>query len=433
MFRSGALLVLCLSTASAQPPVIPDTRAGRTFTAWLEAFNSGDRKMIGAYAKRYEPNRTVDEILELRAMTGGFHLTQVTRSERLHLDVLLEDRNRSKRTYASLDVTDADPAVVTRFKLYQVPPWIFAASINTKIDGPRRARVIDSAVAELNAFYVVPEVAKQMSDALRAHQQHADYDTITDGQRFAELLTATLQDLSHDKHLLVEFIPFSLPPLDTSDRRPLDQPQLRKLVPCEFQKAEILPDNIGYIQFNAFAPPAICAPTASAAMSFVANADALIFDLRDNHGGDPDMVAFILSYLFDRPTHLSDVWTRRDSSTHQFWTLPYVPGDRWGDKPVYVLTSKQTFSSGEWFAYDLKNLKRATIVGETTGGGAHTTSTHYIDSQFLISVPSAATVNPISHANWEGTGVAPDVKVPADSALMVAEKLAADTLRVVRH
>ena len=177
-----------------------------------------------------------------------------------------------------------------------------------------------------------------------------------------------------------------------------------------------------------FADPEVCGPTATAAMNFLANVDALIVDLRDNGGGDPKMVAFVSSYLFSTRTHLNDLWTRKTSSTQEYWTLE-VPGKRLGgEKPVYVLTSKRTFSGAEEFTYNLKNLKRATIVGETTGGGAHPVSGHRVDEHFMIGVPFARAINPVSKTNWEGVGVEPDVKVSAADALSTAQKLAADKL-----
>jgi Periplasmic protease len=136
------------------------------------------------------------------------------------------------------------------------------------------------------------------------------------------------------------------------------------------------------------------------------------------------MVALISTYLFAEPTHLNDLWQRKDNTTQQYWTLPYVPGKRLDGKPVYVLTSKQTFSGAEEFCYNLKNLKRATLVGETTGGGAHPVSGHRIDEHFIIGVPFARAINPISKTNWEGTGVEPDVKVSAAEALTTAERMA---------
>jgi len=142
------------------------------------------------------------------------------------------------------------------------------------------------------------------------------------------------------------------------------------------------------------------------------------------------MVAYISSYLFSQRTHLNDLWNRRSGETEQFWTRDSVPGRRFGgDKPIYVLTSSRTFSGAEEFTYNLKSLKRATIVGETTGGGAHPVSGHRIDEHFIIGVPMARAINPITHTNWEGVGVEPDVKVPAAEALATAEKLAREKVR----
>jgi retinol-binding protein 3 len=138
------------------------------------------------------------------------------------------------------------------------------------------------------------------------------------------------------------------------------------------------------------------------------------------------MIALVSTYLFDTRTHLNDLWTRKGDSTDQYWTLPYVPGKRLDGKPAFVLTSKDTFSGAEEFNYNLKNLKRATIVGETTGGGAHPVNGHRIDDHFMIGVPFARAINPLSKTNWEGTGVQPDVKVQAADALTTAQKLAAE-------
>jgi C-terminal processing protease CtpA/Prc len=270
-----------------------------------------------------------------------------------------------------------------------------------------------------------------MGDTLRAHLRRGDYDAVTNGMSYANLLTRQLQDVSHDRHLRVNFSPARLrdpssgPPPDAAAgyRRQMES------INCGFVKAEQLPGNVGYLKFDLFADPDVCGPTATAAMNFLANTNALIVDMRDNGGGDPKMVALLCSYLFSTPTHLNDLWDRKTGETQQYWTLPYVPGQRFGgDKPVYVLTSKRTFSGGEEYTYDLKNLKRATIVGETTGGGAHPVSGRRIDEHFMIGVPGARAINPVSHTNWEGVGVEPDVKVPAADALTTAEKLAAEKL-----
>ena len=202
---------------------------------------------------------------------------------------------------------------------------------------------------------------------------------------------------------------------------------------CAFRKLEVLPGNIGYVKFDGFMPADVCAPTVVAAMSFVAHTDAVILDLRENGGGDPAMVTFIASFLFDKPTHLNDLYNRKEDSTQQFWTLSYVPGERLAKQPVFVLTSKRTFSGAEEFAYDLKNQKRATIVGETTGGGAHPVGGHPVADYFMVGVPFAKAINPVSKTDWEGTGVEPDVKVSAADALTSAEKLATEKIQAEQH
>jgi hypothetical protein len=425
------LLILLLAIAPALPQTaIPSNPAGEILKAWLEAFNSGDRPQIEAYCKKYDPKERPDGMLSFRSQTGGFELQQILKNDRLHLEFVVKERNSDTRAIGSLDVTDAQPPQVVELGLRALPPGASLSDVTFDIDAATRNHVIDGAIAQLDESYVFPENAKKMEEALRAHQKRGDYDSMTNGSAFAAKLTDDLQAVSHDKHLRVNYSPVKMPdrPADAkpSPEEIAQYHQEMERMNCGFDKVEHLPGNVGYVKFDMFADPEICGPTAVAAMNFVANVDAIIFDLRENGGGDPKMVAFISSYLFDKPTHLNDLWTRKGNSTQQFWTLPYVPGKRLADAPVYVLTSKGTFSGGEEFCYNLKNLKRATLVGETTGGGAHPVSGHRIDDHFTIGVPFARAINPISHTNWEGTGVEPDVKVPAADALSTAEKLAAE-------
>jgi Peptidase family S41 len=265
-----------------------------------------------------------------------------------------------------------------------------------------------------------------MVASLRAHQQAGAYRDLSDAYLFADRLTSDLRAVSHDLHLRVTFNPFKTPPPARPTAQQLAQvhEQIERSN-CAFEKVEVLPGDIGYVKFNAFMSPADCARPVEAAMAFVAHTRALIFDLRDNGGGEPAMIAFIASYLFDRPTHLNDIYNRYRNTTTQFWTLPSLPGKRMSTQPVFVLTSNRTFSGAEEFCYDLKNLKRATIVGETTGGGAHPVSGYLVADYFRVVVPVSEAINPITHTNWEGTGVLPP---PAD-ALKVAERLAAEDIQ----
>jgi C-terminal processing protease CtpA/Prc len=217
------------------------------------------------------------------------------------------------------------------------------------------------------------------------------------------------------------------------DRRPEPTPEelaayrnAMKQDNCTFETLKILPHNIGYLKLNSFPDPSVCQSTATAAMASLNHADAVIFDLRDNRGGHPKMVALIAAYLFDHPEYW---YNPREETTRQSWTASPVPGNKLADKPFYVLTSGSTFSGAEQFSYDLKMLKRATLVGETTRGGAHAGVFHRIDEHFGMGIPEVQAINPFSTADWAGVGVEPDVKVKAADALEAAQKLAESNLR----
>lgn len=428
-FRLALILSVLLSGVLAYPQTtIPDTPAGKVLRAWLDAFNSADRAKVEAYIKTYDPEQSVERMIGFHNQTGGFDLLEIEKSEPLLIKFRVKEKASPTVGIGSIQLKDAQSAVVESFSLRAIP--LGAAVENVKLDAAERSRVIDAIVKNLEESYVYPDLAQKMEEAIRANQKQGAYDTITDPDAFADRLTKDLRAVSHDKHLGVNFSPVKLPP--EGDKPDLeDEARFRKMLErtnCSFEKVEVLPRNIGYLKFDAFADPTFCGATVVAAMNFLAHVDAIIFDLRENGGGDPKMVAMISSYLFDKPTHLNDLYNRKEDFTTQYWTEPYVPGTTLADKPAFVLTSKSTFSGAEEFTYNLKNLKRATIVGETTGGGAHPVMGHRIDDHFMIGVPFARAVNPISKTNWEGTGVEPDVPVKAADAMEKAEDLAAAKL-----
>ncbi len=79
---------------------------------------------------------------------------------------------------------------------------------------------------------------------------------------------------------------------------------------------------------------------------------------------------------------------------------------------------------------DLQQLKRATIVGERTRGGAHAREGFRVHPHLEATISVARAVNPVTGTNWEGTGVTPDVEVPADQARDWAHRHATERLAV---
>ena len=324
-------------------------------------------------------------------------------------------------------------ALIIAFTAFALPLCASAQEERTPpdstIDANTRKQVIDTILKRLNDSYVFPEVAKAMETSIRDRAAKGEYDQISSSRTFSETLTKDLQAVSKDKHLRVRYSHEVLP-----ERQPRAEPTAEQReqerrdmswMNYGFEKVERLRGNTGYISFRGFFGPELGADAVASAMNFVAGTDALIIDLRTNGGGDPEMVALICSYLFGpEPVHLNDLYWREGNRTEQFWTRKEVTGKRYLNKDVYVLTSKYTFSGAEEFAYNLKNLKRATIIGETTGGGAHPGGGFRINEHFNMFVPTGRAINPITKTNWEGTGVKPDIEVPSDQALTLARLLA---------
>jgi Peptidase family S41/N-terminal domain of Peptidase_S41 in eukaryotic IRBP len=436
-FMRGAVFFVVLAVVAiyARADVnVPDTPAGQTLRAFFDAFNTADHDRIAAYVKEYDPKNNAEGLVSFSNQTGGFTLVSIVHSAADRLTFLVRGRRDSIDAFGILQLDSTQPPRVKRLNIRALPPG--AKPDDIQLDAEIRRKTIDALSSKLTEYYVYPDVATKMIQAIQDHQRQGDYNSMTDGNDFADALSRDLRAVSHDKHLLVNYNPYTLTGLSSPSSRPhepspADQARFRAVLEqqnCTFSKLEILNHNIGYIKFGAFPPPDICGSTVVAAMNFVAHTDALIFDLRENHGGDPEMVDFMVSYLFPQPTHINDLISRHENETHQYWTLPWIPGTRLVDQPVYVLTSHETFSGGEEFTFDLKTQKRATIVGETTGGGAHPVQGLPAGDHFTIGVPFARPINPVTKGDWEGTGIEPDVKVNATDALTTAEKLAADKL-----
>jgi len=290
-----------------------------------------------------------------------------------------------------------------------------------------QAAVIDSITAALKEGYVFADKATRMDSLLRANLAAGAYRTVTDPAEFMERLQADVAKIYLDRHMMMAAMPPGPIRIRTSeDPGPCGADEMRERLRRDnygFKKTELLAGNVGYVKFDNFVDTDLAGPTAAAAMAFVANTDALIIDLRDNGGGNASMIKLLAGYFFDRSVHLIDWYHRRENVTIQSWSDDWVPGKRMPDVPVYVLVSGSTISAAEEFTYDLQNEKRATVVGETTAGAAHTVEFLTFDvGPFSagLRLPSGRAISPVTSTNWEVVGVQPDIAVPADKALAVA-------------
>ena len=303
------------------------------------------------------------------------------------------------------------------------------------LDKAIQAEIVQSLSEKLRANYVFPDIAEQICACLQKHLEDGDYTDITEGEFFALALTLHMQEVNHDEHLWVKWHPEPLPVDESPLRLNQEWQDERKLEArldnYGLHRVERLPGNIGYLDVHYFHRPAWGGDTAVAAMNFLANAQALIIDLRKCTGGYPGMIALISSYLFgEEPVHLDSIYWRDDDITQQYWTLPYVPGKRFVDKPVYVLISKVTFSGGEGFAYNLQTRKRAILVGEKTDGGAHAGASYRLHPHLEVFIPIGRVINPMTGTNWEGCGVTPDISIPSEQAFKIAYRMALESILV---
>ena len=298
-----------------------------------------------------------------------------------------------------------------------------AARISVPDDGSLAAEqlsgreIVTKAMELLRANYVFPDQAERAAAAIEARLEAGEYDDL-DEITLTDRVTDDLQDITGDKHLRLR-LGGGPGPRREPPKRP-DREKMRTMGRLDnfgIRRVERLGGNVGYIDLRRMAVPANAGPAISAAMELVAGTYALIIDMRHNGGGAPEGVVFWCSYLFDgEPTHLNDIFRADTGETRQFWALPYVPGTRYPDQPVYVLTSERTFSGGEDLCYTLQALGRAQVIGETTGGGAHPTRPFPVSPAVHIGIPFARSVNPVTGTNWQGTGVVPDVAVPEAQA-----------------
>jgi C-terminal processing protease CtpA/Prc len=287
-----------------------------------------------------------------------------------------------------------------------------------------RAAQVDEVIRRLEAHYVFPDVATKLAEVLRQRLSDGAYAGFGDAE-FAEAVTADLQSVNGDKHLRLRH---HVDPVAEDGDAAMNSDGYRLEAELEgFGIAEVrrLAGNVGYLDTTMLYPPELAGPAISAAMTLLAPTDALLLDVRRNRGGSPGTSALLQTYLVDEQTHYLDIYEREGHRTTQMWTLPYVPGLRFGGtKPVWVLTGPRTFSGGEDLAFSLQQQGRAKTVGEATRGGAHPREQYKVDTYLDVTVSIARSFHPETGQNWEGTGVRPDLPVAADKAFDTAYALA---------
>jgi hypothetical protein len=305
---------------------------------------------------------------------------------------------------------------------------VAVAAAEAPLTPQQRTQAIEDIAAAFEKTYVFPEVGNSVARDLRMRRDRGEYDRITASRALAERLSRDIDAICHDSHTEVVYLEedqlADAPAADPAAARQREEAR-RARARAEnygFAPPRRLDGNIALIRFDSFYPAADAAPFVHQVMSEAASADALIFDLRENGGGSPQLIAVLASYLYDdAPVHLYDQYDRRLGTRVEAWTDPGVPGARLGSrKPVYILTSARTFSAAENLAYTLQKLGRAKVVGERTRGGAHGGFGRPVTSHLVPMIATRRVIHAVTGSDWDRVGVIPDIKAPAGDALGAA-------------
>jgi hypothetical protein len=294
-----------------------------------------------------------------------------------------------------------------------------------------KAEVVDSLSSILIKKYIYLDTAVKMSTRIKGRLKSGAYGIITNPDDFARILNTDLQNVYNDLHMRIYYDAGFEKALQTksymeSVTRRMNFLQVAKQKNYGFPDVRILDGNIGYISITQFYDPnEQSIEVVKNVFNFLKNANSLIIDVRENPGGEPDMVKYICSYFFKEKTHLNDYYDRH-TSTNQYFTTPTASSATFALMPVYILVNNHTYSAAEEFAYDLQSLHRATIIGQTTGGAAHWVSSNSISNGFIGNIPFRKAINPVTGKNWEKTGVRPNVNSGEKNTLNDALAIAYD-------
>ena len=298
------------------------------------------------------------------------------------------------------------------------------------LDIQSKNMIIDTILKCFEDNYVYQEVALSLKDSIIRRNKEGEYSNITEMKKFLTRMSSDIRKITQDKHISINYIENS--EYESGKRKHSllsEQIDEKKRKNFDFRKVEWLPGNIGYIRFDTFEDPQYAGEIAASAVNFISNCEAIIIDLRYNHGGEEKMVRYLASYFFAEPTLLNIRYFTKQDSIVQSWTDSYIPGKKLTDKDIYILTSSNTASGAEAFTYILKNYNKATVIGENTSGAAHWADYYYYSTLNLeIKLPVARPINPITKTDWERTGIRPDINISENRSLDKAYIIALEKL-----
>ena len=290
-----------------------------------------------------------------------------------------------------------------------------------------KSEVINKLSNLLNDTYIYEDVAKKTGEHLKQQLKDGHFDQFEDNEAFANALTESVQSINKDKHMRIRAKKAFVAPPNTIERKSeerMGQINRYRSFNHGFAELKILEGNVAYLDLRGFAGMERAKEIADAYMKLLSQADAVIIDLSQNGGGSPNMVQYLCSYFFDEVLHLNSLYYRVGDRTEEYWTLDEVGGKKMGDIPLFVITGEKTFSGAEEFSYNMQTQKRATLIGQTTGGGANPGGTVGINNDLSVFIPTGRAINPITKTSWEGTGVVPEVKTNIEDSFDKAYSLA---------
>lgn len=305
------------------------------------------------------------------------------------------------------------------------------------VTAEQKKQTIDSLAALLPERYTFKELAPKLQQLLQENLKRGKYDSIQSATEFSVAVTADLRSLNSDRHLALSFNPQSAPAVATSsptvlppEQRAKQASEFNRQMNYGFKRVEFLNGNIGYLKFDYFdAYLDYSGPIVDASMAYLKNSDALIIDLRDNGGGAGVMVGYIEGFFFSEKTLVGTSYDRLTDTRTESFITPQPKEKQFPKLDIYVLTSSRTVSAAEALAYDLKYLKGAKVIGETSAGAANPGRVTRLNDLFTAFIPNRHGAHVVTGKNWEGTGVPVDIRVEAGDALRVARLEALRTLR----